>query len=102
MGLRFVGSDDGVALGEEDWVVRSEATKLGKVVGGLVEHAVLDEPSGGLGEEVDEDKYDKGRNELNADRHTPLRLSLDKEEAVSNQLSTSNAKSLEAALDHHL
>lgn len=50
----------------------------------LVNHAVLDEPSGGFGEEVDEDEYDKGRNELDADWHTPLRLSFDKEEAVSN------------------
>jgi hypothetical protein len=33
--LRLVGSNDGVALREEDWVVKGEAPKLGKVVGGL-------------------------------------------------------------------
>jgi hypothetical protein len=33
--LRFVGSNNGVALREEDWVVKCEASKLGKVVGGL-------------------------------------------------------------------
>jgi hypothetical protein len=67
----------------------------------LVDHAVLDEPSGGLGKEVDGDEHDEGGYQLNADRHTPLRLSLNKEEAVSDQLSTGNSESLEATLDHH-
>ena len=44
---------------------------------------MLDEPSGRLGEEVDKDEDDEGWDELNADWHTPLRLSFDKEEAVS-------------------
>lgn len=68
----------------------------------FVNHAVLDEPSGRFGEEVDKDEYDKGWNELDADWHTPLRLSLDKEEAVSDQLSTSYSESLETTLDHYL
>jgi hypothetical protein len=33
--LRFKGSDNGVALREEDWIIGSEATKLGEVMGGL-------------------------------------------------------------------
>jgi hypothetical protein len=67
----------------------------------LVEHAVLDEPSRGLWKEVDADKHDEGRNELNADRHTPLCLTLYEEEAISDKLSTSNTECLETALDHH-
>ena len=49
LGLGFVGGDDGVALGEEEWVVGGETAKFGEVVGGLdyclawILYGILDE-----------------------------------------------------------
>lgn len=67
----------------------------------LIDHAVFDKPSGGLRKEVDEDKNDEGGYQLDADRDTPLSLTLNEVKAVSDQLSTCHTEGLKAALDHH-
>lgn len=66
----------------------------------LVEHAMLDEPPWRFWEEIDEDKYDEGGDQLNAHWNTPLSLTLHEEEAVADELSTSDTKGLETAFNH--
>ena len=48
-------------------------------------------------QEVNEDKHDRCGKELNVNWTTPLRLALDEEEAITNELAARHAGGLQAA-----
>jgi hypothetical protein len=60
----------------------------------LFNQTVFDQPPRGLGKKIDGYEYDQGQEELDADRCTSLRLTIYKEEAITNKLATSNAECL--------
>jgi hypothetical protein len=51
-------------------------------------------PARGLGKKIDEYEDDQGWEQLDADGCAPLRLTLYKEEAITNELAASNAECL--------
>jgi hypothetical protein len=55
---------------------------------------VFDQPTGRLRKKIDKYEDDQCRDELDAHGCTPLRLTLYKVEAITNELATSNAECL--------
>lgn len=67
---------------------------MGKNETYLFNQAVFNQPTGRLRKKIDKDEDDQGRDKLNAHGRTPLRLTLHKEEAITNELTTSDAECL--------
>ena len=62
---------------------------------------MLDKPARRLCEEVDEDEYDGGGEELDADEAAPLCLAFDEEEAVADEVVAGDTCRLQTTFDRN-